>query len=145
MIEHSIAHSIPQKSFLVRAIYDWCIACNYAPQLLVYYHPKCTLPKEYIDADNEVAFSLEAHLIEDLKIMAQYISFKAFFDVGVYTPENAADVYIPMACVKGIYEPQQGDGLMFAIDQQELNILNTAADTIKQEHQSPQPIFKRIK
>jgi stringent starvation protein B len=143
-----LKHKASKKYFLIKAIYDWCVACNYAPQLLVYYHPKCIVPKEFIDEDNEIAFSLNQTSIHNLIITTEYIRFTAFFDTDTYTPEDPLDICIPLECVKGIYEPQEGDGLIFQIDKQELINLDTKniENTInKKEDKASKSILKRIK
>ena len=102
-------HKISLKSYFIKAVYDWCTDCGYAPQLLVYYHPSCILPKELIDSDNEVAFNISWEAVRDLQITPEYVSFQASFDGGV----SGQDIYIPLACVRGIYEGETADGMMF--------------------------------
>lgn len=133
------------KSYFIKAVYDWCTDCGYAPQLLVYYHPSCSLPKEFIDSDNEVAFNISWEAVKDLEITPEYISFQASFDGGI----SGQDIYIPMACIKGIYEGQTADGMMFDLIEEEMDKLESDyQNKINQQEivQKPQKaLFKRIK
>jgi stringent starvation protein B len=141
-------HKVSQKSFFIKAIYDWCTECGYAPQLLVYYHPSCVLPKEFIDADNEVAFNISWEAVRDLKITPEYVSFEASFDGGM----TGQQVFIPMPCIRGIYEGENADGMMFDLAPDDLDKLETEYQNkiINQNQQenaqkSQKLLFKRIK
>jgi stringent starvation protein B len=133
------------KSYFIKAVYDWCTDCGYAPQLLVYYHPSCSLPAEFIDSDNEVAFNISWEAVKDLKITPEYVSFQASFDGGV----SGQEIYIPIACIKGIYEGETADGMMFELVEEEMNKLESGHQTkINQQESEQKPqkaLFKRIK
>jgi stringent starvation protein B len=133
------------KSYFIKAVYDWCTDCGYAPQLLVYYHPSCSLPPEFIDSDNEVAFNISWEAVKDLKITPEYVSFQASFDGGV----SGQDIYIPIACIKGIYEGETADGMMFELVEEEMNKLESDyQNKVNQQENEQKPqkaLFKRIK
>ncbi len=138
-------HKTSLKSYFIQAVYNWCTDCGYAPQLLVYYHPCCILPKELIDSDNEAAFNISWEAVKDLKITPEYISFQASFDGGV----SGQDIFIPLPCVRGIYEGETADGMMFELIAEELANLENQYQNRVNEEKNPQKeqrsLFKRIK
>ncbi len=139
--------NLSNKHYIIKAIYDWCNDCGYDPQLLVVYHPICNLPKQFVDSDNEVVFSLNINQISNLNINKNCISFSAFFNST--EPE---EIYIHIECIKGIYALQTSDGIMFDVDLSKINqnididtTLITSSIDNKIDKLSNKPLFKRVK
>jgi len=131
--------SVSSKPYIVRAIYEWCTDCGYDPQLVVFFHTSCILPTQFIDADNEVIFNINWQAIKNLLIEDDNVTFTASFDGGM----TSQDIYIPMACIKGIYALQTADGMIFDINMQELANLENFA--VNNDKKSQKPLLKRLK
>jgi stringent starvation protein B len=114
-----MAKSASTKPYLVRAIYEWCVAEQYTPHLLVKIDQNTLAPRAFIK-DGKILLNLSPGSIKDLLMGDEAITFTARFN-GV--PEN---LYLPISAVEGVYAKENGEGLFFeAKKDQELGSAET--------------------
>ncbi|MBM3360595.1 MAG: ClpXP protease specificity-enhancing factor [Candidatus Methylopumilus sp.] len=111
--------SASTKPYLVRAIYEWCVAEQYTPYLLVKIDQNTLAPRAFIK-DGKILLNLSPESIKDLLMGDEAISFTARFNG---TPEN---LYLPISAVEGIYAKENGEGLFFEVkEDQEIDSKET--------------------
>ena len=103
-----MAKSASTKPYLVRAIYEWCVAEQYTPYLLVKIDQNTLAPRAFIK-DGKILLNLSPESIKDLLMGDEAITFTARFNG---TPEN---LYLPISAVEGIYAKENGEGLFFEV------------------------------
>lgn len=110
-----MAKSASTKPYLVRAIYEWCVAEQFTPYLLVKIDLNTLAPRAFIK-DGKILLNLSSESIKDLLIGNDAITFTARFNGA---PEN---LYLPIAAVEGIYAKENGEGLFFEVkEDKEIN------------------------
>lgn len=98
---------ISNKSYLVKAIYQWCSDCGYTPHVLAGVgYDGMEVPDEYV-TDGQIVFSLAEDSTRHLEISQQSIAFLATFDGSVIK------INLPMDSVVAIYAHENGDGITF--------------------------------
>ena len=103
-----MAKSASTKPYLVRAIYEWCVAEQFTPYLLVKVDQNTLAPKAFIK-DGKILLNLSPESIKDLLMGGEAITFTARFNGA---PEN---LYLPISAVEGIYAKENGEGLFFEV------------------------------
>lgn len=99
--------AISNKSYLVKAIYQWCIDCDYTPHVLAGVgYDGMSVPEEYV-ADGQIVFSLAKDATRSLEIGHDAVSFLATFDGSVIK------INLPMDAIIAIYAHESGDGITF--------------------------------
>ncbi len=101
-----MAKSASTKPYLVRAIYEWCVAEQFTPLLLIKVDQNTLAPKAFIK-DGKILLNLSPESIKDLQMGDEVITFTARFNGK---PEN---LYLPILAVEGIYAKENGEGLFF--------------------------------
>jgi stringent starvation protein B len=96
------------KPYLVRAIYEWCIAEQFTPYLLVKVDQNTLAPRTFIK-DGKILLNLSPESIKDLLMGDEAITFAARFNGA---PEN---LYLPISAIEGIYAKENGEGLFFEV------------------------------
>ncbi len=100
--------SASTKPYLVRAIYEWCVAEQYTPYLLVKIDQNTLAPRAFIK-DGKILLNLSPESIKDLLMGDEAITFTARFNGA---PEN---LYLPISAIEGIYAKENGEGLFFEV------------------------------
>ena len=100
--------SASTKPYLVRAIYEWCVAEQFTPYLLVKVDQNTLAPRAFIK-DGKILLNLSPESIKDLLMGDEAITFTARFNGA---PEN---LYLPISAVEGIYAKENGEGLFFEV------------------------------
>ena len=114
-----MAKSASTKPYLVRAIYEWCVAEQHTPYLLVKIDQNTLAPRAFIK-DGKILLNLSPGSIKDLLMGDEAITFTARFNGA---PEN---LYLPISAVEGIYAKENGEGLFFETkEDQELGSAET--------------------
>ena len=103
-----MAKSASTKPYLVRAIYEWCVAEQFTPYLLVKADQNTLAPKAFIK-DGKILLNLSPESIKDLLMGDEAITFTARFNGA---PEN---LYLPISAIEGIYAKENGEGLFFEV------------------------------
>jgi len=111
--------SASTKPYLVRAIYEWCVAEQFTPYLLVKIDQNTLAPRAFIK-DGKILLNLSPESIKDLLMGDEAITFTARFNGA---PEN---LYLPISAVEGIYAKENGEGLFFEVkEDQEIDLKKT--------------------
>ena len=120
---------------MIRAIHEWCVDNQLTPHLLVEVNSKTKVPMAYVK-DGEIVLNLNYSATKDLHFTNEAISFSARFS-GV-----ANNLYVPIEAVKGIFARENGQGMFFEVQPEEVNeIKNNEIDSseknISQEVKKP--------
>jgi stringent starvation protein B len=99
-----------RKPYLIRGLYEWLLDNEVTPYILVDASHEQTLIPKGIASDGKVVLNLAPGAIHNLEMTNQYLSFSARFN-GV-----AQDIYCPMDSVLAIYARENGEGMMFGIE-----------------------------
>lgn len=105
---------ISTKPYFMRAIYEWCNDNGYTPYLAVKVNVASKVPMEFV-RDGEIVLNISFGATSGLKMDNDAVSFKARFG-GV-----SRDLYIPVANVMAIYASENGQGMAFEVELDELN------------------------
>lgn len=95
------------QPYLIRAIYDWIVDNNFTPYLLVNAENEyAMIPREYIE-DGKIVLNINPSAISDLQMGNDYIMFNARFS------GKSMEVSVPVVAVLAIYARENGQGMMF--------------------------------
>ncbi|HEU4709621.1 MAG TPA: ClpXP protease specificity-enhancing factor [Methylophilaceae bacterium] len=116
------------KPYMIRALHEWCTDNALTPHLLVAVNGQTRVPMAYVK-DGEIVLNLNYSATKDLLIGNDAITFSARFN-GV-----ATNLYIPMSAVRGLFARENGQGMFFEAEPEEVSV---AADQGMEEETSPQ-------
>jgi stringent starvation protein B len=97
---------ISTKSYLLRAIYEWCNDSGYTPYLAARVDANTRVPIQFVKND-EIILNISFEATSGLKIDEKYINFSTRFG-GVSQP-----ILIGIPNVIAIYACESGQGIMF--------------------------------
>jgi len=101
------------RPYLIRALYDWIVDNAYTPHLIVdAEQPGVAVPRSYV-RDGKIVLNVAPRAVSDLVLGNDAIAFSARFGG---TPMA---VSIPVAAVEGIYARENGQGMVFPVDDSE--------------------------
>jgi stringent starvation protein B len=102
------------KPYLLRAFYDWIVDCGMTPHVVVAAEVEGTeVPPEYVQ-DGKIVLNILPTAIQALVMDRERLSFSARFQ-GV-----ARSIDVPMKAVKAIYAKENGRGMVFPEDDEEV-------------------------
>ena len=102
------------QPYLIRAIYDWIIDNGFTPYLLVNAeNDYAMIPRDYVE-DGKIVLNINPSAISDLQLGNDYIMFNARFS------GKAMEVSVPIVAVLAIYARENGQGMMFDENNNEL-------------------------
>ena len=107
-----MAELISTKPYLLRAIHEWCVDNGLTPHLLVAVNSRTRVPMAYVK-DGEIVLNLNYAATKDLHMDNDAVVFSARFG-GV-----SQNIYVPMSAVKGIFARENGQGMFFALEEQD--------------------------
>lgn len=95
------------RSYLLRAFYDWIIDNQLTPYILLDAElPHVEVPKQCIK-DGKITLNISTDAILNLKIDTQAIQFEASFN------GQSMLIYAPIQAVLAIYTRENGQGMVF--------------------------------
>lgn len=97
------------KPYLIRAIYEWCLECDYTPILSVKVDPEgesMNVPKDSIK-NGEIILNIDHNAVRNLNIGNDIISFSARFN-GI-----SKEIFFSVDTVKGIFAQEINQGIAF--------------------------------
>jgi len=101
------------RPYLIRALYEWIVDNACTPHLIVdAEQPGVAVPRSYV-RDGKIVLNVAPRAVSDLVLGNEEIAFSARFGG---TPMA---VSIPVAAVEGIYARENGQGMVFPIDDSE--------------------------
>jgi stringent starvation protein B len=101
------------KPYVLRAIYEWCVDNHYTPYIAVYVSKNLLVPQDFVKND-EIVLNLSFSATHGLKMTNTSINFSARFR-GV-----AHKLVIPVENVLAIYAQENGQGMAFPVQREEL-------------------------
>jgi len=105
MPEMSMTSSRP---YLIRALYEWIVANDYSPYLLVDSKiPGIQAPAEF-SVNDKIVFNLSPQAVKELNLGNESVTFNARFSGK---PQN---IIIPVTSVLAIYAKENGRGMVFS-------------------------------
>jgi stringent starvation protein B len=121
------------KPYLIRAIFEWCCECGYAPLLSVSVDAEMKdmrVPDENIK-NGEIIFNIGPNAVRNLNIGNDIITFSARFN-GV-----AREVSFPTEAVSGIFAREINQGMAFP----EMNLQQENAEVAEK---NPEHVPRKI-
>ncbi len=100
--------SLEMKPYLIRAIYEWCIAYNYTPYILAKVDQKTIVPFDYVQ-NGLIVLDIGMIATNHIVLGNRLIEFQAMFN-GILK-----QISIPINMVKTIYSYETGHGMDFEI------------------------------
>ena len=95
------------QPYLIRGIYDWIIDNGMTPYLLVNAeNDYAMIPRDFVE-DGKIVLNINPSAISDLQLGNDYIMFNARFS------GKAMEVSVPVIAVLAIYARENGQGMMF--------------------------------
>jgi stringent starvation protein B len=102
------------RPYLLRALYDWICDNHLTPYLLVDASgDDMNIPRDFVE-DDKIVLNISPSAVRDLDLSNDYISFKARFN------GNSMNVYFQNEAVLAIYAKENGRGMIFPEEEQEV-------------------------
>lgn len=102
------------RPYLLRALYDWICDNHLTPYLLVdATGDDLNIPHEFVE-DGKIVLNISPSAVRDLDLSNDYINFKARFS------GKSMNVYFPNESVQAIYAKENGRGMIFPEEDQEV-------------------------
>lgn len=99
------------RPYMIRALYEWILDNDFTPHIVVYAHaPNVEVPLEYVNKDGQIVLNIAPRAVDSIDLGNKAISFQARFG-GVPTR-----LYVPCQAVLGIYARENGQGMMFDLE-----------------------------
>jgi stringent starvation protein B len=100
---------VPQKPYLLRALFEWCVDNGYTPHLAVKVDSKTQVPAEYVKG-GEIILNISPNAVHKLQMGNDLIEFSARFG-GV-----ARQISLPITNIYALYARETGHGMAFDAD-----------------------------
>ena len=98
----------PSRPYLIRAMYEWIVDNGMTPHILVDAgSDQVEIPRQY-EEDGKIVLNLSPTAVQALDLGSTSVSFDARFD------GSPMHVFIPIEYVLAIYTRENGQGMMFA-------------------------------
>lgn len=99
---------ISNRSYLLRAFYDWIVDNHLTPYILIDAElPHVEVPKQYVQ-DGKITLNISPDAVLNLKKDNKAIQFEASFN------GQSMLVYAPIKAVLAIYARENGQGMVFS-------------------------------
>ena len=96
------------RPYLVRALYEWIVANECTPYILVNAMMDDVLvPQDYVNPDGQVVLNVSPSAVNEFVIGDDSLHFSARFG-GVPT-----DIFVPCSAILGIYAKENQQGMIF--------------------------------
>jgi len=99
---------VSTKSYLVRAIYEWCTDSGYRPFIAVVVDGRTQVPREFV-RNGEIVLNISAEATNRLHIGNELLEFEARFSGA------ARHVSIPIDNLSAIFAEENGRGMAFEV------------------------------
>ncbi|MFJ7885731.1 ClpXP protease specificity-enhancing factor [Pseudomonas sp. NPDC096917] len=98
------------RPYLVRALYEWIVDNDCTPHLLVKSdYPKVQVPQGFA-SDGQIVLNVSPSAVRNLHMDNEAVSFDGRFGGVPHT------LYVPIAAILGIYARENGQGMMFDLE-----------------------------
>jgi stringent starvation protein B len=121
------------RPYLLRALYDWICDNHLTPYVLVDASgDDLNIPHEFVE-DGKIVLNISPSAVRDLDLSNDYINFKARFS------GKSMNVYFANAAVLAIYAKENGRGMIFPEEDQEV----AEADDSESNAEAVKPVEKK--
>lgn len=98
------------RPYLVRALYEWIVDNDCTPHMLVNSdYPKVQVPGGFA-SDGQIVLNVAPVAVRNLHMDNEAVSFEGRFGGVPHT------LYVPIAAILGIYARENGQGMVFELD-----------------------------
>ncbi len=98
---------MPQRPYLIRALYEWIVDSNEIPYVLVDATVEgVQVPQEHV-ADGQIVLNLSSNAVRDLNLGNEYVMCSGRFSGRVF------ELCLPVMSIKAIYGKDSGQGMVF--------------------------------
>jgi stringent starvation protein B len=102
------------RPYLIRALYEWLLDNGLTPHLLVDAgHKSVVVPQQFVE-DGRIVLNINPSAVMNLVMSNEMISFNARFG------GRETDVFVPPLAVLGIYARENGRGMLFPDELEEV-------------------------
>jgi stringent starvation protein B len=109
MSENTMAMT-SSRPYMVRALYEWIVDNDCTPHVLVNAMAELVeVPQQFVK-NGQIVLNVSPQAVMDLLIDNEAMSFNGRFG-GV-----PMDIYVPMVAVMGIYARENGQGMIFEVE-----------------------------
>ncbi len=109
------------KPYLIRAIYDWCLAEGHTPHILAAVdQPGVRVPTGYAK-DNRITLNLSPRSVQNLELGLDRVRFAARFGA------STSQVELPLAGILAIFAAETHEGIVFG----DPNVATTPQPTVE--------------
>lgn len=99
------------RPYIVRALYEWILENDCTPYVLVNaMADRVQVPQQFVK-NGQIVLNISPLAIMDLLVENEAVSFNGRF-AGV-----PMEIYVPIGAVMGIYAKENGQGMMFDIEE----------------------------
>jgi stringent starvation protein B len=102
----SNSSSTSTRSYLIRALHEWCTDNGFTPYITVQVDASTQVPKEHVK-NKEIVLNVSFDATSGLKLGNEYIEFKGRFS-GI-----ARDIIVPVHRVVAIFARENSQGMAF--------------------------------
>ncbi|WP_416546535.1 ClpXP protease specificity-enhancing factor [Limnohabitans sp. DCL3] len=102
------------RPYLIRALYDWCSENGFTPYVAVKVDASVQVPREYVQG-GEIVLNVSMDATSSLKLGNDFIEFKARFG------GKPRDIMVPIQRVMAIYARENGQGMAFPVNDDEVS------------------------
>ena len=124
--------TVSTKPYLLRAIWQWCIDQGFTPYLATLVDDQTRVPPGYA-RDGQIVLNLSPDATGHLQMDNDYISFQARFGGAAHS------LVIPVANVVAIYARENGQGMAFEPEFDELEAGAEDSDDASVEDRAAAP------
>ncbi|MEN8166224.1 MAG: ClpXP protease specificity-enhancing factor [Pseudomonadota bacterium] len=101
------------RPYLIRALFEWLVDNDLTPYLLVdAEQDQVVIPREFID-EGRIVLNINPRAVADLQLGNKWITFSARFK------GEPQEVMVPPGAVLGIYAKENGQGMLFPVEESE--------------------------
>ena len=104
----NVADSNSTRPYMIRALYEWCVAPHFTPYGAVHVDETVQVPQEYVK-NGEIVLNISYDATSGLKLGNDFIEFKARFS------GSARGIMVPVNRVLAIYARENGQGMAFPL------------------------------
>ena len=101
---------LTSRPYLLRAMYEWIVANNLTPYILVNVdYPEIAVPLRYVQ-NNKILLNIAPQAVRDLRLEDYAVDFETTFS-GIIEY-----IYVPLRAIESIYAAENGRGMRFEND-----------------------------
>jgi stringent starvation protein B len=124
------------RSYLIRAVYDWCVDSGLTPYILVAVDDRVEVPKAFVK-DSQIVLNIGPTSTKDLRIDRDMIAFGARFSGQPH------QIFVPPSRVLAIYARENTMGLAFPLITEDSDGSGSGDETTVSKQKKPEGTLTR--